>query len=203
MRSSLNLEMAATDEMVQIAIATGPDSVTLVPERREEVTTEGGLDVAGTWSQLTRVVARLADAGIVVNAFIDPETAQVEASAEAKFHGVELHTGSYANSHVGAAGLLEIERIGAAAALGARRNLIVAAGHGLDYVNVKPVVHILRGRGAEHRTFYRLAGGARGNAESGRGDAGADPRGRSGAEGEFVTARHATHGRNIAARRRK
>ncbi len=141
-RTRINLEMAATEEMVRIAIEVKPEAATLVPERRQEVTTEGGLDVAGARDALAAAARRLADAGIEVNAFIDPEAAQTEAAIAARFHGVEFHTGAYANARDDAGRSREVARLAAAAALAARGGVKVKAGHGLTYVNVKPVVAV-------------------------------------------------------------
>jgi pyridoxine 5-phosphate synthase len=116
--------------------------VTLVPERREEVTTEGGLDVARAAQAAAGAVSRLAAAGIEVDAFIDPDPRQTEAAIRAGFHGVEYHTGAYANAATDAARALEIEKLAALAKAAAGEGLRVKAGHGLSYVNVKPVVHV-------------------------------------------------------------
>ncbi len=139
-RTRLNLEMAATDEMVRIAIAVRPDAATFVPEKRQEVTTEGGLDVAGSVGAFAREVQRLADAGIEVNAFIDPDEKALRAAIEARFCGVEFHTGAYANATTDAARRAELDRLARAAALAARGGVKVKAGHGLTYANVKPVI---------------------------------------------------------------
>ena len=140
-RGVLNLEMAATDEMVAIALAVRPDVVTLVPEKRAERTTEGGLDLAGARAATGRAIARLAAAKIPVSLFIDPTREAVAASAELAAPRIELHTGDYC-----AAGperrAAELERLAAAAAEGTRRGLHVAAGHGLDYPNVADVAAI-------------------------------------------------------------
>jgi pyridoxine 5-phosphate synthase len=130
----LNLEMAATDEMVAIAIAARPHAVCLVPEKRTEVTTEGGLDVAGQIGSLRGPVGRLAGAGIRVSMFIDPDPAQLRASAEIGAAVVELHTGAYAEGKPG-----ELDRLRAAAALTVSLGLECHAGHGLTYENVAPV----------------------------------------------------------------
>jgi pyridoxine 5-phosphate synthase len=140
-RTRLNLEMALVEAMVEIALAVRPQSVTLVPERREEVTTEGGLDVARA-AQAAGAVSRLAGAGIEVDAFIDTDPRQTEAAIRAGFHGVEYHTGAYANAATDAARALEIEKLAALAKAAAGEGLRVKAGHGLSYVNVKPVVHV-------------------------------------------------------------
>ena len=136
----LNLEMSIAEEIVGIALEVGPDMVTLVPERREEVTTEGGLDVAAQRRKLRSVIERFHGKGIPVSLFIDPHASQLEASAEAGADFVELHTGAYAN----AAGAEDRQGHLAALLNGARRGralgLTVNAGHGLTYANVSPVV---------------------------------------------------------------
>jgi pyridoxine 5-phosphate synthase len=133
----LNFEMAATDEMVRIARATRPNAACLVPERRAEVTTEGGLDVAGQASGLAPRIAALLDAGIRVSLFIDPDPAQIEAAASLHATIVELHTGAYAEGRAG-----ELERLLAGAKDAAGRGLEVHAGHGLTYANVGPIAAI-------------------------------------------------------------
>jgi pyridoxine 5-phosphate synthase len=130
----LNLEMAATDEMVAIATRLRPHAVCLVPERREEVTTEGGLDVAGQHDVLAPVVSALTKAGCRVSLFIDPDPAQLRAAASVGAPVVELHTGSYAEGRPG-----ELDRLRAAAALTAEIGLECHAGHGLTYENTPPV----------------------------------------------------------------
>jgi pyridoxine 5-phosphate synthase len=130
----LNMEMAATAEMVRIARALRPHACCLVPERRAELTTEGGLDAAGQRAALRPVVAALAEAGIQVALFIDPDPAQLAAAAELGAPAVELHTGAYANGRAG-----ELERLRAAAASCARLGLECHAGHGLTYDNVGPI----------------------------------------------------------------
>jgi pyridoxine 5-phosphate synthase len=142
-RGVLNLEMAATDEMVQVAIETRPHVVTLVPEKREERTTEGGLD-AETPS-VKHAVARLGEAGIPVSLFIDAHEASVQAAKAAGAPRIELHTGDYCErwhpiDH--APGDTELERLASAASVGASLGLHVAAGHGLDYPNVGAVAAI-------------------------------------------------------------
>jgi pyridoxine 5-phosphate synthase len=133
----INLEMAATAEMVAIACAARPQACCLVPERRAELTTEGGLDAAGQEAALHDAVARLAQAGIAVSLFIDPEPRQVEASARLGAAAVELHTGRYA-----AGGAGELARLAAAARLTPGLGIACHAGHGLDYENVGPVAAI-------------------------------------------------------------
>jgi pyridoxine 5-phosphate synthase len=133
----LNFEMAATDEMVRIARATRPNAACLVPERRAEVTTEGGLDAAGQATALAPRIAALLDAGIRVSLFIDPDPAQIEAAAALHATIVELHTGAYAEGRAG-----ELERLLAGAMDAAARGLEVHAGHGLTYANVGPIAAI-------------------------------------------------------------
>ncbi len=137
----LNMEMAATDEMVGIACKLKPQAVCLVPERREELTTEGGLDVAGHISRMRDVVARLNDAGCTVSMFIDPDKAQVDASKAIDAAVVELHTGHYANL-IGDRRLSEFQSIQEAAVYAHDLGLIVHAGHGLTIHNTKPIVEI-------------------------------------------------------------
>ncbi|MDE2335608.1 MAG: pyridoxine 5'-phosphate synthase [Rhodospirillales bacterium] len=133
----LNLEMAATPEMVRIALATRPRACCIVPERRAEVTTEGGLDVAGQAASLQPMVAQLGAAGIRVSLFVDPDPAQLRASAAVGAAVVELHTGAYAEGRPG-----ELERLRDGARLAASLGLEVHAGHGLTYDNVTPVAAI-------------------------------------------------------------
>lgn len=134
----LNLEMAATQEMLAIALDVGPDVCCVVPEKREELTTEGGLDVAGSRERLADVCAALADAGIEVSLFIDPEPAQIDAAA-ALAPAIELHTGRYAEARTGADARAEIEALGTAAERALAAGLVVNAGHGLHYENVGAV----------------------------------------------------------------
>jgi pyridoxine 5-phosphate synthase len=138
----LNLEMACNDEVVEIACGIKPDQATLVPERREEVTTEGGLDVCRQREKVAAVVRRLADAGIPVSLFIDPEIRQIEESARLKVEAVELHTGRYAEAKPGPAQNAELENLQAASAAVRRAGLVLHAGHGLTYRNVAPVARI-------------------------------------------------------------
>lgn len=130
----INLEMAATEEMVAIAREVRPHASCLVPERRQEVTTEGGLDVAGQVEALRPVVVALREAGIRVSLFIDPDPAQLRAAAAIGAPVVELHTGSYADGRAG-----ELDRLRAAAALTRELGLECHAGHGLTFANVAPV----------------------------------------------------------------
>ena len=137
----MNLEMAVTDEMLAIAVEVRPADCCLVPEKRTELTTEGGLDVAGQAARMRAAAARLAAAGIRVALFIDPEPAQIEAAAASGAPAIELHTGAYAEA-TGAARALELERLLESARRAARLGLEVHAGHGLDYHNVQPVAAI-------------------------------------------------------------
>ncbi len=137
----LNLEMSIAPAIVAFACRVKPDDVCLVPEKRQELTTEGGLDVAGQKVKITNVVKRLKKAGISVSLFIDPSAKQVEASCATGADAVELHTGTYANRR-GAGRAAELRRLAAAAKLARHRGLILNAGHGLDYGNVRPVAQI-------------------------------------------------------------
>ena len=134
----MNLEIAATAEMVAIARRVGPDDVCLVPERREELTTEGGLDVVSQTERMAEVCAALRGDGIRVSLFIDPEPEQVRASAAAGARAVEIHTGRFADA-ADAERQGELERIRAAVAVGRECGLRVNAGHGLHYHNVQPI----------------------------------------------------------------
>jgi pyridoxine 5-phosphate synthase len=134
----LDMEMAPTDEMVGIATGLRPDICTLVPERRQELTTEGGLDVAGQRKVLPERIARLKDAGITVSLFVEPSPEQIKASRDAGADFVEIHTGHYANTQSGERAK-ELTRIREAVVLAEALGLGVNAGHGLDYANVGPV----------------------------------------------------------------
>jgi pyridoxine 5-phosphate synthase len=138
-RTHLNLEMAATDEMVKIALEIKPDYVTLVPERREEVTTEGGLDIAGPIDRMMTVVDKLQSAGIPVSLFIDADETQIQAAAKSKAKFIELHTGQYseAKNEDDRAAQLHLLKVGCEIATSL--NLRINAGHGLTYWNVYPV----------------------------------------------------------------
>ncbi len=137
----LNMEMAVTDEMVAIARRIRPHSSCLVPEKREELTTEGGLDVLGSFDRIRRAVDLLKGDGIVVSLFIDPEEAQIDAAARVGADYIELHTGSYANAR-GAAQKAELKRLIAGAEWGNARKLKVNAGHGIDYENMAGILEI-------------------------------------------------------------
>ena len=141
MRTHMNLEMAVTDEMLAIAAEIGPQDCCLVPEKRQELTTEGGLDVAGQQDKIRDACARLADAGIRVSLFIDPDLAQLDAAVAAGAPVVELHTGAYAEAE-GEGQSTELERIVAAASHGEDIGLTVHAGHGLHYNNVGAIAAV-------------------------------------------------------------
>jgi pyridoxine 5-phosphate synthase len=141
LQTRMNLEMAVTDEMIRIAQKVLPQDCCLVPESRQEVTTEGGLNVSGQSARIGDAVRSLGASGIRVSLFIDPDPVQIEAAQRAGAPVIELHTGTYADS-TGAARAREFERLVAAAKLGARLGLIVNAGHGLNYHNVEPIAAI-------------------------------------------------------------
>jgi len=141
-RTHLNLEMAATDEMVAIALEIKPDYVTLVPERREEITTEGGLEVAGQVARLRDVVGQLQGSGIPVSLFIDPDPAQIAAAAQVGARWVELHTGRYAEAASAAQRQVELDHLEKGCQQALQLGLRVNAGHGLTYWNVGPVARI-------------------------------------------------------------
>jgi pyridoxine 5-phosphate synthase len=140
-QTRVNMEMAATTEMQEIALALRPDSVTLVPEKREEVTTEGGLDVVKMSAAVAPIVKSLKEGGVSVAAFLNPDLAQIKEAAKLGFDAVEIHTGEYAN-----AGKVEVERalraIRDAASVTAKHGMKVHAGHGLTYHNVRAIVEI-------------------------------------------------------------
>jgi pyridoxine 5-phosphate synthase len=141
LKTHMNLEMAVTDEMVAIASDVGPEDCCFVPERRQEVTTEGGLDVAAQVSRIKAAVAQLTGQGIRVALFIDPDSRQIDAAAEAGAAAVELHTGAYAES-IGSRQATELDRLHSGARHASSLGLEVHAGHGLDYHNVQPVAAI-------------------------------------------------------------
>jgi len=137
----LNLEMAATDEMLAIALRHKPHAACIVPEKREELTTEGGLDAAGQFARLAPLVAQLRDAGIRVSLFIEPDARQIDAAIRLGAPVVELHTGRYAELD-GEARTAELRRLSDAAALAAKNGIEVHAGHGLTFDNVGPIAAI-------------------------------------------------------------
>ena len=134
----MNLEMAAIPEMVAIASRIRPSDVCLVPERRAEVTTEGGLDVSGNEARLRDTIAELQAAGVRVSLFIDPDPGQLEAACRVRAPVVELHTGAFAEAR-DETQVVELKRIAEAARRGTELGLVVNAGHGLDYTNVQPI----------------------------------------------------------------
>lgn len=138
-RTHLNLEMAATDEMVAIALDIQPDYVTLVPERREEVTTEGGLDVAGQVDRMGRIVDKLQSAGIPVSLFIDADAQQIQSASIVQAQFIELHTGRYAEAHNEFTRAKELEILAQGCEQAIALGLRVNAGHGLTYWNTYPV----------------------------------------------------------------
>lgn len=138
----LNLEMAVTDEMIAIALKTKPHACCLVPEKREELTTEGGLDVAGNQQRINEVCAQLGDAGIEVSLFIDPDLHQIDAAIQAGAPVIELHTGRYADSKSSGNRNDELKRIAIAASYGTKAGLRVNAGHGLTFHNVEAICKI-------------------------------------------------------------
>lgn len=142
LQTRMNLEMAVTEEMLAIALEVRPRDCCLVPEHREELTTEGGLDVRAHAEQVARACGRLAEGGIRVSLFIDPDPGQLRAAKEVGAPVVELHTGAYADAEDERARTRELERVRAAAALGAELGLQINAGHGLHYHNVQPVARI-------------------------------------------------------------
>ena len=140
--TSLNLEMAATQEMLKVAYDIKPDVATLVPERREELTTEGGLDVVHHREQLKKYVQSLRDADIEVSVFIDPDLDQIRAAHRVESNAVEIHTGKYCDARGESERRVELQRIADAAAAASKLGLRVAAGHGLNYHNIQAVVPI-------------------------------------------------------------
>lgn len=139
----LNLEMAAVDEIVSIACKIKPATATIVPEKRQELTTEGGLDVAGHIKELGRAADALKDAGVKVSFFIDPDEAQIEATLKLGVSVIELHTGRYCDAVNDIEAKHELERLITASKLAAKKGMKVAAGHGLNYDNTEFVVQAL------------------------------------------------------------
>lgn len=142
LRTRMNLESAVTAEMVDFACRIKPQDVCLVPERRSEVTTEGGLDVVRYFTEVHAAVQQLQAEGIRVSLFIDPDIAQIKAASESGAEVIEIHTGRYADAPVGPAQLQELERVKAAVLEGVRHGLKVNAGHGLHYTNVQAIAAI-------------------------------------------------------------
>jgi len=142
LQTRMNLEMAVTEEMLTIASRIRPEDCCLVPERREELTTEGGLDVAGQRSRISEACVRLAEADVRVSLFIDADEAQVQAAADCQAPVIEIHTGHFAEARDRKSRQLEFERVQRAVDLGTSLGLQVNAGHGLDYHNVSPIAAI-------------------------------------------------------------
>lgn len=138
----LNLEMACEREILDIACDVKPDQVTLVPEKREEITTEGGLDICGQKSRVAQTVESLRQAGISVSLFLDPDPRQIEEAARLKVDAVELHTGQYALAATSDAQQKELDNIRTVSAMIRQAGLTLHAGHGLTYRNVKPIAAI-------------------------------------------------------------
>jgi len=141
-QTRINLEMALVDEIVEIALKLHPTCACLVPERREEVTTEGGLDVNRSLDRVKEVAGRLAKAGVIVSLFIDPDLAQIEAAAKSGAPFIEMHTGAYANATTEEEVAERLGELQRAATEAQRLGLRVNAGHGLNYWNVVPVARI-------------------------------------------------------------
>lgn len=139
-QTRLNLEMACTQEMIDYALKLKPDSVCLVPESREEITTEGGLDIVGQKSRVGEVVAAMTAAGITTSLFIDPDPAQIETAAALKSPWIELHTGAYANAYYHEGRVRELDTLREGAQLAHSLGLTVNAGHGINYTNISEVV---------------------------------------------------------------
>ncbi len=142
LQTRMNLEMAVTSEMIAFAELIRPPHCCLVPEKRAELTTEGGLDVVGNFERVKAACDRLGAAGIEVSLFIDADDAQIEAAAKAGAPVIEIHTGAYADAENGAVMKSELQRIRAGVETGLRHGLIVNAGHGLNYQNVEPIAAI-------------------------------------------------------------
>jgi pyridoxine 5-phosphate synthase len=141
-KTKLDLEMAATEEIIRIAIETLPELVTLVPEKRQELTTEGGLDVRGHRNYLQDVIEEFHKHEIEVSVFVDPAAEQIEAAKAIGADMIEIHTGEYANARTEREAMALLETIRSAATLGAKLGLVVNAGHGLNYINIKPITTI-------------------------------------------------------------
>ena len=141
-KTELNLEMAATKEMLDVTLEVKPDMVTIVPEKRQELTTEGGLDVKTHAEGLKKFISHIKDAGIRVNLFIDPSPEAVKACHRIGSDGIEIHTGAYAGTREGQVRAAELKRIYDTAVLSKRLGMRTHAGHGLDYYNILPVASI-------------------------------------------------------------
>jgi len=142
LQTRMNLEMAATNEMIAFAEKIKPEHCCLVPEKREELTTEGGLNVVENFQQIKTATQKLRDAGVEVSLFIDPEPRQIEASKECGAQAIEIHTGCYADATTSEQQAQELQRIKQAVDFASQAGLIINAGHGLHYHNVKPIAAI-------------------------------------------------------------
>jgi pyridoxine 5-phosphate synthase len=140
--TKLNLEMAATAEMVKIAVKIRPDMCTLVPEKRQELTTEGGLDLLGNFTHLKATVSKLQKGKILVSLFIDPDPEQINAAKEMKADYVEIHTGIYSNARTTKEIDRELKKIVESVSLASQLGLGINAGHGLNYHNIQPLVNL-------------------------------------------------------------
>ena len=156
-KAELNMEMAATKEMIEIACEVKPDMVTLVPEKREELTTEGGLDIKKKKAQTKKAIEKLHEAGIPVSLFINPAPEDIKASMQVGADMVEIHTGMYADAEPGSAQYAEFERVESAVEAALEMGIICNAGHGLNYQNVEPIASIegIRGLYIGHSIISR------------------------------------------------
>ena len=141
-RTKFDLEMAATEEMINIALDVIPDLVTLVPEKREELTTEGGLNLKSNFDKLKEAIEKLHSKDVYVSLFIDPEPSNIDLSVELSADIIEIHTGKYSNSISESEQINELSKIGSIARMAAEMGLIVTAGHGLNYYNIIPLLNI-------------------------------------------------------------
>lgn len=141
-KTKFDLEMAATDEMIKIASDIIPDLVTLVPENRNELTTEGGLDISASKSKLENAISAMHSKNILVSLFLDPVPENVDKALEVGADIIELHTGKYSNTFVEKDQLIELSKIGGVAQMAAEMGLIVTAGHGLNYFNIFPLLNM-------------------------------------------------------------
>lgn len=141
-RTKFDLEMAATEEMINIALDVLPDLVTLVPEKREEVTTEGGLNLKANFDKLKEAIERLHSKDVNVSLFIDPEPYNIDLSVELSADIIEIHTGKYSNTISESEQIKELSKIGSIARMASEMGLIVTAGHGLNYYNIIPLLNI-------------------------------------------------------------
>jgi pyridoxine 5-phosphate synthase len=142
-KTKLDLEMAATDEMIKIVRLVKPDMATLVPEKREEVTTEGGLNIAASKEKISNAVDSIKEAGVKVSVFIDPQPENVDLALEAGADMIEIHTGQYANAKKISDKIIEIEKIRQIALMAKELGIGVNAGHGLNYLNIVPIANIV------------------------------------------------------------